>query len=333
MTAARPLAKEMNRTISQVVEHKNLTLKPQVLAPTGSISQRLTNEPGRTVFFNPINGAIPQWREIPALPSYVENHLNRIEQKLDRLFNRMPTQRDQLPARIDSAGGIDTIHESVADQLTPVIRRLEAALARAGMLMVKLAQVYYIEPRLLKIKGPNGAVQVRKFLNADLEGRLLIPRRGGLGSAAYARRQADADRVHAAEPADRPAHCDEVPRHGRHDWPPGQDAGRRGAGVPHAREDEEGRAAERRGVRAGAGQVQAMMMDPNADPDGDGIPDSPQGEGAGRSADARAGRDAADASRGSAGHLDVLTSVHGLGRVRGTGPAAAAVCSCRAGTR
>jgi hypothetical protein len=53
MTAARPLAKTMNRTFSQVVEHQNLTLKPQVLAPVGSLPDRMTNEPGRTIFFNP----------------------------------------------------------------------------------------------------------------------------------------------------------------------------------------------------------------------------------------------------------------------------------------
>jgi len=170
MTAARPLAKQLNRTLSQTIEHQNLTLKPQMLAPVGSLQDRLTNEPGRTLYFNPINGAVPQWREIPSLPSYVYTNMDRIEAKLDRLFNRMPTQRDKLPARIDSAGGIDSIFESVADQLTPTIRRLEAALVRGGMLMVKLAQKYYQEPRLLKIKGANGAVQVRKFLNADLAG-------------------------------------------------------------------------------------------------------------------------------------------------------------------
>jgi hypothetical protein len=96
MTAARPLAKEMNRTVSQVVEHKNLTLKPQTLAPTGSMPERQTNEPGRTVFYNPVNGQIPQWRDIPQLPQYVFAHLANIEQRLDRLFNRMPTQRDAL---------------------------------------------------------------------------------------------------------------------------------------------------------------------------------------------------------------------------------------------
>jgi hypothetical protein len=179
MTAARPLAKTMNKTFSQVVEHQNLTLKPQVLAPVGSLQERLTNEPGRTIYFNPVNGAVPQWRDIPGLPAYVFENLDRLEAKMDRLWNRVATQRDQLPARIDNAGSIDLIHEATSDQITPTIRRLESALVRAGMIMLKLAQQYYTEPRLLKITGPNGSVRTRKFMNADLKGGFSLHAEAG----------------------------------------------------------------------------------------------------------------------------------------------------------
>jgi hypothetical protein len=117
----------------------------------------------------------------PGLPSYVFENLDRLEAKLDRLFNRVQTQRDQLPARIDNAGSIDLIHEATSDQITPVIRRLEDSLVRAGMLMIKLAQKYYTEPRLLKITGSNGSVRTRKFLNADLQGGFSFHAEAGSG--------------------------------------------------------------------------------------------------------------------------------------------------------
>jgi hypothetical protein len=180
-SAARPLQKELNRTLSQVVEHKNLTLSPQMLVPAGSLQERLTNEPGRAFTYVPINGAVPEWREMPNLPAYVFEHASDIQARIDKLFNRMPSQRDQLPARIDSGGGIDLIQETVADQLAPIVMRLENGLARAGMLMVKLAQKYYTEPRLLKIRGANGAVQVQKFLNADLDGGFSFHAEAGSG--------------------------------------------------------------------------------------------------------------------------------------------------------
>jgi hypothetical protein len=58
---------------------------------------------------------------------------------------------------------------------------MEGALVRAGMLMVKLAQKHYIEPRLMKIKGSNGSTQVQKFMNSDLEGGFGLHAEAGSG--------------------------------------------------------------------------------------------------------------------------------------------------------
>jgi hypothetical protein len=168
VTMARPIQKELNRTISQFVMHKDLTLKPQMVAQVGSLQQRLTTEPGAV--FEYAGTVPPEWRQPPQLPGYVFEGLAYLQQRMDRIFNRLPSSRDALPARIDSGAPIDLIHEAVADQLSPVILRLEAALSRAGMLMVKLAQRFYIEPRLVKIAGPGGAVRTQKFMNSDIDG-------------------------------------------------------------------------------------------------------------------------------------------------------------------
>lgn len=181
VTASRPIQKAVNRIWSTGEEHRNLTLKPQVLSPRGSLQQRITAEPGAVIQYALVGGMKPEWREMPNLPSYVFEQLANYQSRLDRLFNRVPSGRDQLPARIDSGSGIDTIQEATADQLSPVIQRIEAALVRAGMLMVKLAQQYYIEPRLLKIKGENGTTQVRKFMNSDIEGGFGFHAEAGSG--------------------------------------------------------------------------------------------------------------------------------------------------------
>lgn len=180
-TSVRPIQKAINRIISQAEEHRNLTMKPQVIAPMGSLQQRITSEPGAVIQFAPVNGMIPQWRNIPNLPSYVFEQLADYQRRLDTAFNKTPSGRDQLPARIDSAGSIDLIQESVADQIAPVIQRMEAALVRAGSLMVKLAQKHYTEKRFMKIKGSNGSTQVKKFMNSDLEGGFSFHAEAGSG--------------------------------------------------------------------------------------------------------------------------------------------------------
>ena len=180
-THARPLQKELNLTVSGIAMHKNLTMKPQMLAPVGSLRQRLTDEPGAVIEYAPIQGASPEWRQIPSLPGYVFEHLNTIQSRIDRLFNLLPTERSQLPARTDSGQLVELVQEAVADQISPEIQRMERSLALAGELMAAYAQEYYEEPRMLKIKGPGGAVQVKKFLNADIKGGFSFSAEAGSG--------------------------------------------------------------------------------------------------------------------------------------------------------
>lgn len=168
VTEARPMQKDLNKSLSQIIEHRNLTLKPQIFAPQGSLLQKITGEPGAVFEFG--GPQIPQWREIPALPAYVFDHLAGIQARIDAVFNKQPSQRDQLPARVDSGQLVQVMQESIADQLSNVILGLEDALARAGHLMAAYAKAYYVEPRLLKIRGSGGSVQVKKFQGADIEG-------------------------------------------------------------------------------------------------------------------------------------------------------------------
>ena len=181
ISLARPVQKELNNKVSKMAMHMNLTMKPQMIAPVGSLRQRLTDEPGAVFQYAPIQGLAPEWRPIPSIPAHAFEYINQLQARIGRIFNQMPTERSQLPARTDSGQLVELVQEAVADQLTPEIIRMESALARAGDLMAAYAQEYYNEPRLLKIKGPGGAVQVKKFLNADLKGGFSFTAEAGSG--------------------------------------------------------------------------------------------------------------------------------------------------------
>jgi len=83
---AIPLQKELNRTLSQLIEYKNLTLKPQMLAPVGSLRQRITDEPGAIFEYNPVAGRVPESIPLPGLPGYVFDHLQDLGQRLKDVF-------------------------------------------------------------------------------------------------------------------------------------------------------------------------------------------------------------------------------------------------------
>ena len=181
VTLARPLQKELNNKVSKVAEHMNLTMRPQMLAPMGSLVEQLTDEPGLVINYAPIQNQVPQWRPVPALPATVEQYIADIQARLDRLFNQLPGERSQLPARADSGELLDRMSEAIADQIAPEVQRMEIALARAGQLMTAYAQKYYIEPRTTRIRGAGGSIQVKKFYNADLKGGFSFQAEAGSG--------------------------------------------------------------------------------------------------------------------------------------------------------
>lgn len=185
VTHARPYQKLINAILSKVVEHVYLTIRPQMIAPVGSLRQRLTNEPGAVFEFQPMGGGgqalVPQWREMPNLPPYVFTFLDNIQARLDRLFNLQMVNQGTPPPNVEAGIAIDLLQEAATDQVAPIIQQMEDSLARAGNLMAKLAQKYYTEPRLLKVIGAGGTAKARQFMNSDLEGGFSFHAEAGSG--------------------------------------------------------------------------------------------------------------------------------------------------------
>jgi hypothetical protein len=178
---AIPMQKELNRTLSQIVEYKNLTIKPRVWAPVGSLRQRLTNEPGAVYEFTPIAGLRPEIEKLPTMPPYVFDLLQDISARLRDTFNLTEVTEGTVPPNVEAGIAIDLLQEMATDRLAPTIKLMEQAIARAGQLMLVLAQKYYIEPRLLKIRGSGGSVQVQRFTQADIDGGISIHVEAGSG--------------------------------------------------------------------------------------------------------------------------------------------------------
>lgn len=178
---AIPLQKELNKTRSQIVEFKNLTIRPRVWAPVGSLRQKLTNEPGAVYEFVPIAGLKPEVEKLPAIPPYVFDHLEEIGKRLRDIFSLQEVTEGNVPPNVEAGVAIDLLQEMATDRLAPIIRLIERGLERAGNLMLGLAQEYYIEPRMLKIRGSGGSVQVQKFSQADIKGGVAVQVEAGSG--------------------------------------------------------------------------------------------------------------------------------------------------------
>jgi hypothetical protein len=194
-THSIPLQKELNKTISQIVEYKNLTINPVMTAPIGSLRTRRTNEPGQVLQYAPIGNHKPEFETLPTLPPYVFEHLENISRRLKEIFFSVDVLEGKVPPNVEAGIAIDLLQEMAADKLSPIIKLIELGLARAGQLMLGLAQEYYIEQRLLKIRGSGGSIQVKRFTQADINGGVTITAKVGSGlPRTRAGRQAQVER-------------------------------------------------------------------------------------------------------------------------------------------
>lgn len=170
---AIPIQKDLNKTLSQIVEYKNLTLKPRVWAPTGALQGvRLTSEPGVVYEYNPMGGEKPTIEQLPSLPPYVFEHLNLLRQSLREAFGIVDITEGTPPPNVEAGIAIDLLQEMATDRLAPRLLLLERVLSKAGDLMLKYAKTYYQEPRLLKIAGSGSSS--KRFMQSDLEGGVNI---------------------------------------------------------------------------------------------------------------------------------------------------------------
>jgi len=178
---AIPLQKELNRTLSQMIEYKNLTLKPQMLAPVGSLRQRITDEPGAIFEYNPVAGKVPESIPIPSLPPYVFEHLQDLGTRIKDVFGLNEIVEGSVPPNVEAGVAIDLLQEAATDRLAPQIMLMEKALERCGNLMLQLAQEYYQEPRTMIIMGSGSKPKVEKFEDADMIAGVTVKVEAGSG--------------------------------------------------------------------------------------------------------------------------------------------------------
>lgn len=165
-----PLQKELNRTISQIVQHKNLTINPQWKAPSGSIITQRNNESGAIWEYRPVAGLAPEPIMPPPLQSYIFQLLENQRQRMNDIMGNADVLQGQVPPNVEAGVAIDLLQEMATDRQAPTILLQETSLAQLGRQLLGLAKTYYTEPRKLKIGGSGSAVKVKEFTHADITG-------------------------------------------------------------------------------------------------------------------------------------------------------------------
>jgi hypothetical protein len=166
-----PLQKELNKTISQIIEYKNLTLRPQIVSPVNALRTRPTSKPGQVIEYEWRPGMPPpDWRELNNIPQYVFTHIDQILQRINDVSGQHEASQGRTPGNVRSGDMLQLLLERDDSRMSLMIKDMERAMSRAYRLMLQLAQQFYTEARTLEVRGAAGILETKVFESADLKG-------------------------------------------------------------------------------------------------------------------------------------------------------------------
>ena len=174
-----PMQLELNKTKSQIIEHKNLMAKGKWLCAEGSVKQNaITSEPGEVIEYNP-NLPRPQQSQMTPLPNYVFEVMNRLSTDMQEVSGISEVSRGTVPGDVRSGRAIAYLQEADNTKLGPVVAGLERGLEDVGKKMLQLVEQRWDEPQTIKILGKNNQVEVIDFKGADVAGNYDVIVQGG----------------------------------------------------------------------------------------------------------------------------------------------------------
>jgi hypothetical protein len=158
-----PLQREYNRTRSQIIESKNMMAKPKLLAASGSIeAKQITSEPGQTIYYK-MGYPAPTPLQLTALPNYVLQEVQQLQQDMDDLVGQHEVSRGQNPSQVTAATALSFLKEQDDTVIAGVIQSLESALEEMGRQTLGLAVQFWDSERMVRTVGADGTFDAQLY--------------------------------------------------------------------------------------------------------------------------------------------------------------------------
>jgi hypothetical protein len=168
------LQRELNRTRGQIIEFKNILVKPRFLAEEGSVEPgRITSEPGQFILHKPGYNA-PRVVEVPPLPGFVSEDVSRIYADMADLSGQHEVSHGQVPPGITAAVAISYLQEQDESLISSHFDSLEEAIEKTARQCLTYVKDYWNERRTVKLTGIDTAFDVKAFKGSDLRGNTDI---------------------------------------------------------------------------------------------------------------------------------------------------------------
>lgn len=155
--------------MNKSIELKNHALIPQLLAPRGS-NPKVTDAAGDTILYD---GSIPpQWRPAPD-----PGILGQLQNIIERCLNDMrfvASDTDVQAAPNVATGSINAVIQQAANRWSQFIAEIAEWDSKIMRHCLMLAQEFYTEDRVLKVRGRFGWEPQATFRGADIMGQVDV---------------------------------------------------------------------------------------------------------------------------------------------------------------
>lgn len=180
-TVADDLAvKQMQRNRwESIVESCGMRMgSPVWLKPLGANVTNLTGDPANIISYNAVGPGAAKPERIPGqgIPMSFVHIIEGIDKSFEELAATFDVLKGARPEGVSAGIALQILQERGMSRYGPLFILWEQAWAEWARQALEIFREFATEPRILKIKGRDGAWQVKKFLGADLQGRVdVIP--------------------------------------------------------------------------------------------------------------------------------------------------------------
>ena len=163
-----PAQKELNKSVSQRIENKNLHANPKWLVEKGSIERHhFTDQPGEIVQYSRNATRPPQ--PMPPPPLSPEHRMIQEEQiaHIQAISGVSDIMRGAIPSGI-SGRAIGLLSDIEQTQLGPTVRELEVAIQRSMARILRYWRDYMPIEQTIRVSGKAHALEVFKFHSSEI---------------------------------------------------------------------------------------------------------------------------------------------------------------------
>ena len=143
-----PLQKAYNKARSQLMEARNLTAAPQIVAPKGNEVVKQTNEPGSWLEYRTSAGPAPAYMSPPQMSQWLIEDVKSLGEEMQDVMQVKEVSQGGLPAANLTGVAINLLQEADNTPWGPVATSFANAIGQMGQKMLARAAQGYIEPRI-----------------------------------------------------------------------------------------------------------------------------------------------------------------------------------------